>query len=106
MSRWLWRRPPSSDRDGVRQLSFARLAPAAASISPVRNQRLPFRVLPDLCLLALSLFTRTERRPTREMTGRLCVGERVQLEIALTERGQALGRVEIVNGELSLYRRH
>src|SRR4029453_3214019 len=37
-------------------LSFARLAPADASMSAVRNQWLPFRVLPDLCLPALSLF--------------------------------------------------
>jgi len=36
--------------------SFARLAPAAASIRAVRSQRLPFRVFPDLCLPALSLF--------------------------------------------------
>jgi len=52
------RRRSTHRKRACRALSFARLAPAAASIRAVRSQRLPFRVFPDLCLPALSLFPR------------------------------------------------
>jgi hypothetical protein len=36
-------------------------------MSTVRSQRLPFRVLPDLCFPALSWVSRTEGGPAREV---------------------------------------
>jgi hypothetical protein len=48
-----WR---STRRKRACKALFARLASAAASMRAVRSHRLPFRVSPDLCLLALSIF--------------------------------------------------
>jgi hypothetical protein len=88
-----------------------RLAPAAASMSAVRSQWLPFRVLPDLCLPALSWVSRTEGGPAREVA-RAAKRAHVHTDLraddlrgALIDPGNAIQRRQCV-GERGDHRLH
>jgi hypothetical protein len=56
---------PSESR--LQRAVLTRLAPAGASMSAVRSQRLPFRVLPDWCFPVLSWLTGQRAGLAREV---------------------------------------